>query len=987
MPQEPSPQIPNNSYRALLVTDKLVVDLWNTESGDYKELEAGSRHPIANKYPGYFLIRTQATESEKWVQRMWVKDLNAQNTFNLQRQEFDAESNAAPVYFRRYEVRRNEYAVATKGTALTAVVSAKVTATGSGYTSEPTVTPSGGGGSGATFRALIFRGEVVWIVVTAEGTGYSSAPTLGFSGGNGTGAAATAAIQPSSAVLVREFVERVEGQPTDSVFVNVVRVYKTLPGGTVTTRTVAKTGFNLVRTEQTVAAATLPTGGNLVTRDQVAGDTSVEAKRVIETITNADGTAASAHPIFEFEEIDWKNRVVRIRKEQKQPASTATTPILDAQDGTSKVLAPNTLNSITVVEQGSGFTGIPTITPEAPTGTPSTQATATAHALALTATIDPAFPGTGYAIGDVVTGSGYTGTPPQFTLGGLGLVSTDVNAGGSGVNINDFIALSGGTPLTATIVEIAIGAPGIFRTSAAHGLTTGMKVRISGSDSTPTADGVREITYRNDYEFTVTGLDITVAGTTGTVTKCAIVQVSSGVPASATVDDPGTGTEPGDGLLLVGGTHAGGASTFTIATTKVVSATIAAGGSGGSDGTQTVTGTTGTGTKFTASVTVSGGAITAVLSILTGGSYTVNPTTPSAEPVTGASLSGAQLNVVLGANTVTVGSPTSYSEFPTNPAATTGAPSGVTLNVSWAAEIVTVPHPGSYSVGATTFTQGATSGTGTGTTFNNGLFGGSILSVLVAGDVTATPGQPVAVTGGSGTGMKVFVTYGLLSVTMTNQGAGYFQPNPKVTVSGSGGTGAKALGVSGAYGWRSANAYIIDGGVEDIEGTTLKRVWWLVAPVPPLRKDYPTTEFVFPGTFTPINGAYNSPFVARLGINYRQESARPSQVCGLLVIESQIGPWTDLKAGWIAPNSPGTASNYFQIPRGTIHPAFTVSIDGVLVETVPASTPSSYSPSQNILVVEYQKNLWGNVWQKHSLWVTETGEAQTASSKEVWLRK
>lgn len=79
----------------------------------------------------------------------------------------------------------------------------------------------------------------------------------------------------------------------------------------------------------------------------------------------------------------------------------------------------------------------------------------------------------------------------------------------------------------------------------------------------------------------------------------------------------------------------------------VTAATVASGGSGGTSGTQTVTGTTGTGTFFQASVTVSSGAITAVLSITVGGLYTAPPTTPTAEPVTGAGLTGATLNLTM----------------------------------------------------------------------------------------------------------------------------------------------------------------------------------------------------------------------------------------------------------------------------------------------------------------------------------------------------
>lgn len=96
---------------------------------------------------------------------------------------------------------------------------------------------------------------------------------------------------------------------------------------------------------------------------------------------------------------------------------------------------------------------------------------------------------------------------------------------------------------------------------------------------------------------------------------------------------------------------------FGALTYFVQNAAVAAGGSGGTNGTQTVTGTTGTGTKFQASVTVSGNAITAVNSITTIGAYSALPSNLSAEPVTGASLTGATLSLamssVITANAIT----------------------------------------------------------------------------------------------------------------------------------------------------------------------------------------------------------------------------------------------------------------------------------------------------------------------------------------------
>ncbi len=191
-------------------------------------------------------------------------------------------------------------------------------------------------------------------------------------------------------------------------------------------------------------------------------------------------------------------------------------------------------------------------------------------------------------------------------------------------------------------------------------------------------------------------IDQTTPGTTNGVTvvggALTLIDRSGyirGAVSAATVQAAGGAAShnyaPGDTLALPTGAGVVTPALLNVATTQVVSATVAAGGSGGTSGTQTVTGTTGTGTKFQASVTVSGGAITAVLSISVAGSYTANPPTPAAEPVTGASLSGAQLNVVLGVGSLTVSMAGVYSAPQTNPitpASTSGSGTGSMVNLT-----------------------------------------------------------------------------------------------------------------------------------------------------------------------------------------------------------------------------------------------------------------------------------------------------------------
>ncbi len=76
-------------------------------------------------------------------------------------------------------------------TAPQSLTSAWVTGLGSGYTSAPTCTLSGGGGSGAACSA-IRTGVVNSISLTSGGGGYTSWPTCTLTGGGGTGASCTA---------------------------------------------------------------------------------------------------------------------------------------------------------------------------------------------------------------------------------------------------------------------------------------------------------------------------------------------------------------------------------------------------------------------------------------------------------------------------------------------------------------------------------------------------------------------------------------------------------------------------------------------------------------------------------------------------------------------------------------------------------------------------------------------------------------------------
>ena len=75
------------------------------------------------------------------------------------------------------------------------VVGVTVVSPGVNYTSAPTVTLTGGGGTGAAATASVANGRITGFTVTSPGSGYNSAPTVSLSGGGGSLASARAVIE------------------------------------------------------------------------------------------------------------------------------------------------------------------------------------------------------------------------------------------------------------------------------------------------------------------------------------------------------------------------------------------------------------------------------------------------------------------------------------------------------------------------------------------------------------------------------------------------------------------------------------------------------------------------------------------------------------------------------------------------------------------------------------------------------------------------
>jgi hypothetical protein len=141
---------------------------------------------------------------------------------------------------------------------------------------------------------------------------------------------------------------------------------------------------------------------------------------------------------------------------------------------------------------------------------------------------------------------------------------------------------------------------------------------------------------------------------------------------------------------------------------------------------------------------------------------------------------------------------------------------------SGAVSTFTISNVGSYSVNASSFTQGATSGVGTGATFNTVVWGVNTASVTTVGAYTALPSSPVAQgsTSGSGSGATFTMFWGVASVAVTAGGSGY-DSTSAFSVTGGGGSGG-ALGTLAISSLMTPalSTYTLSGGTNGITGVS-----------------------------------------------------------------------------------------------------------------------------------------------------------------------
>lgn len=643
-----------------------------------------------------------------------------------------------------------------------------ITNAGDGYTSVPSVTISdsgGGTGSGATAFAIMQGGTVLGLAITNPGSGYTTPlVTIGAPPSGGTQATATVAVTP--AMVIRTQYLPVEGNRT------------------ILTKTVD------------LFALDGPRHYGYATDEQTGVGTILEAHVV------ANGTRGGVdYPV----------------------ARTVTGSTTTGGAGAS-------LSTVTVVLPGTGAVPGATFTPVGGTSSPN-PLLAIVTTTAISAAINAA--GSGYLETDILTGVGGTSTiQATFSPVTLKVVSGTLGLAGTTLTATGNITLSGGTSTISSVVNVtSLTMAAVTWNNNGTGYLPGDRMRMVGGTFTTAA--IVKITGVSLFDLTVASPGTGI--TTGTALTLRsgnnnynILTVSATQFVSATVNAPGTLMVAGTTVLtLVGGTHTITA-TALVTHTKAVSATVAAVGTGdlGNGAGVIVEGTTGTGTKFRASVTITTNAISSVQSISLAGDYTLNPTAIANEPVTyisgassGTTLTGAQLNVVMGALTVVPQTVGSYTVEPTT-ANTTGGGNNATLSaVSFGVltfgigdyTFTKTPPPtsfttlgnsptfsgviyeigswevesgGVYSAGTATYTTVVLTGSGTGATFS-GTFGALAVSLVTAGSFTVT-----AATLTHTSGLTYNPSYGLLTVAVSNGGSYTANAATMTTQNSGAGTGA-----------------------------------------------------------------------------------------------------------------------------------------------------------------------------------------------------
>jgi len=338
------------------------------------------------------------------------------------------------------------YGTNCQGTSGNVVVGVNVTAAGTGYTSAPTVTISGGGGSGATAVANMgtsSTGTITSAAVTTAGSGYTTTPTVTVQNPDGSGAT---------------FQALISGAPISSVTMNNTGVNYCYTSGTT-----PSVSFTTSPTTNTLSNATgtvnMNTAVGCITTVQIPAGTCSKYKNSTQSMTSSPPGGGSGF-----------SGSATLNSTGKITGITVSAPGSGYSSGSGTFTIGNGANACTYTTSFSAGSQISSITIAAGNG-----GSYMSQPTAALGGATPASPASGMKLPALTA---------NWSSSGSTITGINVNSGGSGYlasSYNLIITGGGGTGAVATAHTATTNIVQSYTvTNAGGGYTTAPTVTLSG---------------------------------------------------------------------------------------------------------------------------------------------------------------------------------------------------------------------------------------------------------------------------------------------------------------------------------------------------------------------------------------------------------------------------------------------------------------------------------------------------------------------------
>ncbi len=380
------------------------------------------------------------------------------------------------------------------------VVSLSLTTGGSGYTSPPAVSFSGGGGTGASAVAHMAGTQVESVVITNGGTGYTAAPTVTIAGN----AVATASVYTKS-ILPASFVRsrfndlyafdgmgrglRWDGSAGTMQPIGLQKPYK---GPAVTVASTAMAGYvdavNVVSPGAGYSAAPSVTftGGTPTTAAVARAE--VSGGRVIGITVSEPGVGYQAAP----------------------------TVSLSASNATGAAFSVGVLGSVqalTISNGGTGYTSAPTVVFSSAQGLTQANATVTISDTGTISSVDLLSGGTGATGAVTASLSGGGGTGGSLAVGmQYGVAAVTVTTGGTGFLTPPpvtFAPNASDTTASAAAATASVSGGSITKVTVFNGGRYSLPPTVVLGDYNATATATISNVMRGKYKCAIRYIDST----------------------------------------------------------------------------------------------------------------------------------------------------------------------------------------------------------------------------------------------------------------------------------------------------------------------------------------------------------------------------------------------------------------------------------------------------------------------------------------------